>query len=335
MTPGSFRKSWLYFAEEIYLRLANLEKDSPPNDMFSEIGRMYMGIVSNSYNQALRDIEKNIKSAYGELSATRYAQLADIYKDEIENFEKSLSGIQDYENLHQAIDILIESFPPSFLEEKHIIHFLEELYGLISDYGKGLAVSYCALLDRFIEKYSLSYEIRHPPFEIRPLISAEFTRMYDALRKEEGRVNGDLLILLGDFEHCYSQYSRTKKPEDLRNSLIKAFSYLEGLLGEKFDQRGKGFAELAKACGDIFPHKGSLPQSLENCTEGNLSKGLSKVYGFPSDYPHLRHPGNPKSKVRDLEHQDCVALSMMALLWAGYVHSLPIPSKAIQTEAAE
>jgi hypothetical protein len=324
MTPGSFRKSWPYFAEEIYLPLANLEEDSPPNDMFSEIGRLYMGVVSNSYNEARRDIESNIDSAFGVLSATRYAQLADIYKDEMGDFEKSLSGIQDYENLHQAIDILIESYPPSFLEERHILHFLEELHGLISDYGKALAVSYCALLDRFKEKYGLAYEIRMP-FEIRPLISAEFSRMYQALRAEKGRVNGDLLELLSSFEHSYGAYVRNGHNEDLKHAIDRAFCFLEGSIGEKINKRGKTLSDLAKECErtGLLPHKGSLANSLNN------------LYGFPSNYPHLRHAGQPRSKLRDLEKHDCIALSLMALLWAGYVNSLPAPPKAIQTEAAE
>lgn len=310
--PGTFQRSWRFLGEEVFVPLASLERDPPPADMFAELGKLFLSHFGNVHQKVI--IQAQSKWAGANERAQKAGQrLIEIYAADWEDIERALAGIQEYEQQGQALDKLKGVWLPHLAEENDVIDFLEKSNELLKEYKQGWARSYQNFLSRFVWKYGLGYEIRHNPFEIRPLIHNEFARLYDRLRNFKG-ASGDLQDLLGDFEHSYALFVLGQQPEDLNNALMRAFSYLEGLAGEKLGRRGTSLGALATQCErkGLFPHKGSLAGSL------------SKLYGFPSDYPRLRHPGTPASKIRELIPQDCIYLSLMALLWAGYINGLPI-----------
>lgn len=320
--PGTFKRSWQFLGDEVFDPLAILEEDAPPVDMFAELGKLLLSHVSDTHQRAI-EFQQSRWPNMDETMQKAWERMLDAYAYDMQVTEKSLAGIQEYEQRDSALDKLKNAYLPAFVEENDIVYFLEKAHGLIAEYKTGWARSYENFLSRFNWKFGLSYEIRRDPFEIRPLIEAEFTRMYRRLRCEKGR-SGDLQDLLGDFEHSFALFARQAKPEDLNNALKNVFSYLEGLTGEKLNSRGTSLGDLAKQCENsgLFPHKGSVAKSLSN------------LYGFPSDYPRLRHAGTPASKIRDLTQQDCVSLSLMALLWAGYINGVPLIEQDTQKQEA-
>ena len=52
-----------------------------------------------------------------------------------------------------------------------------------------------------------------------------------------------------------------------------------------------------------------------------MRDALKKLYGFCSDYPGIRHPGNPAAKLRELEYRDAILISLLLLSFSGYLSS--------------
>ncbi|MCC3588008.1 restriction endonuclease subunit S [Microcoleus sp. PH2017_30_WIL_O_A] len=78
------------------------------------------------------------------------------------------------------------------------------------------------------------------------------------------------------------------------------FMLLEAI-GSKY--LGKDGQTLGTICKQIsFPHSA-------------LKEALSKIYGFASDYPGIRHGGNPDSAIRDIDMREMV---VMSILLAGF-----------------
>lgn len=50
-----------------------------------------------------------------------------------------------------------------------------------------------------------------------------------------------------------------------------------------------------------------------------LQEALSKIYGFASNYPGIRHGGRPKSVIRDIEMRDMVVVSILLAGFAPYL----------------
>jgi hypothetical protein len=56
-----------------------------------------------------------------------------------------------------------------------------------------------------------------------------------------------------------------------------------------------------------------LPHPLDTPEEA-----VKKIYGFCSDYPGIRHSGNPGGQLRELEVKDSIIVPLMLLTASGY-----------------
>jgi len=320
---GEFRHVWRYFPEEVLQPLSAEMSADMANEIYFEIGQIFLAEIDETYLK--EDVshtsrkEKLRTEGLTDLEIMKKLQLEEARFRSLETFKETLShsfDIDPYER-EQEDELWYSNIEqhrlPRLVSEASMLKFITHVHQKLEDYGTGLEKHFSNRLKYFTWQHRLSYEVL-APFTLRPLIIAEFDRFYRTLKKQKG-MSGDLLELLGDFEHSYGEYAQGNKSEDLNNTLSNAFSYLEGLTGEKLELRGRTLGALATECENsgLFPHKGTLAKSLSN------------LYGFPSNYPRLRHAGTPASKIRELSQQDCIALSMMALVWAGYINEQPLP----------
>lgn len=193
-----------------------------------------------------------------------------------------------------------------------IVKYLEAAYELISvEYNEKWGVLFAESVRIFVDRYNLAYKVE-APFKIIPLVTGYLSKVCEIIEREQGE-HGDLPGLWKEFEVAYSQFLR--EGGDQKTPLQKASNYIEALIGENRGERGKTLSAMLRKieeCGG-FPHKVKLKESIHN------------LYGFACDYPGIRHGGTPANKNRELGENDTAYLSLLFMVWAGYLHSLEMP----------
>jgi len=194
-----------------------------------------------------------------------------------------------------------------FASESDIVFFLEAARDVIADYEvPGFEDCYKRILRGFLHKYNLRYRLDESPggeIVLRFLLPGSFTNLYAELQRLNAG-NPHLASLLSDFEHSFNQFSRTQADVDLRNCVTTASKYAEGLAGLTCGATGS-LGDLCKQVKD-WPHAA-------------IRESLGRLYGFCSDYPNIRHAGNPKGVLRPLAVRDATALSILLLSFSGYL----------------
>lgn len=113
--------------------------------------------------------------------------------------------------------------------------------------------------------------------------------------------------MFADFEKSFDYYLRSGDVSDLKSCIANANKYVEGLAGMTCGRVGT-LGELAKEMKD-WPHKSVLT-------------ALGNLYGFCSDYPGIRHAGNPQGQLRELSARDIAIISMLLMTYSGYLSPL-------------
>ena len=190
-----------------------------------------------------------------------------------------------------------------FASESAIVHFLEAVQAVVADYEiPGFTDLYWRLVRNALHKFNLRYRLEEP-FVMRFLLPGSFTNLYAELHRLNSG-NGHLAGLLTDFEKSFDRYARTQDPTDLRTCIGNASKYAEGLAVVTCGKPGT----LGNLCKDIkdWPH-------------GAVQAALGNLYGFCSDYPGIRHAGNPAGARRDLATRDLTLVSLILLSFSGYL----------------
>lgn len=193
-----------------------------------------------------------------------------------------------------------------FASESALVHFLEEAHDVIADYEiPGFEDLYRRLLRDTLRKFNLRYRLDEP-FTLRFLLPGSFTNLYSELHRLNTG-NGHLAGLLTDFEKAFDRYARTQDATDLKTCIAKASNYAEGLasVAAGIPAAGNTLGALCNQVGD-WPHD-------------QVKEALQKLYKFCSDYPGIRHAGNPAGVRRDLATRDMTLASLLLLSFSGYL----------------
>lgn len=192
-----------------------------------------------------------------------------------------------------------------FREEMAVVQFLERAHGLITDFGSRILVRrYAEYVSKFLQKYNLRYETAEP-FILRVRLPALYGDIYEQLR-QLNTTEPHLNQLMTDFEISFSDFVRTRAPRDLRTSLARASNYAEGIASVALARPG---GTLGRMCDQlaVWPHT-AVRDIVKN------------LYQFCSDYPAIRHAGNPNNRIRDLEVKDTIIISALFFAASGYLH---------------
>ncbi len=193
-----------------------------------------------------------------------------------------------------------------FESESAIVRLLEEADDIIADYDiLGFEAHYQRLLGDVLRKFNLRYRL-DSPFTLRFLLPGSFTNLYTELHRLNA-TNAHLAGLLTDFEKAFDRYARTQDPTDLKTCINNASKYVEGLAGATTGKSGS-LGDLCKEIRD-WPHNA-------------VQNALSNLYGFCSDYPGIRHAGNPAGVRRNLASRDVTLASLLLLSFSGYLSSM-------------
>jgi hypothetical protein len=211
---GSFRHQLRYFPDEVLIPLTAKLSAEVGKEIYYELGQIFLSLVDKIYaieetkliaqEKQLRDageIEINIQSTM-HLYTARFMYLAEL-KEELSHFVDTEPYEQE-DDYTYWFSIFKRRRLPWAVNEKVILNFLHLVNEKLEDYNTELTTRFITLLQNFIVQHELSYEILEP-FQIRPLITSEFPRMYKELKRFEGG-SGDLVEALQDFEASYALY---------------------------------------------------------------------------------------------------------------------------------
>jgi len=190
-----------------------------------------------------------------------------------------------------------------FANESAIVQFLEDAHNVVGDYEiPGFEDLYRRLLQEVLRKFNLRYRLDEP-FTLRFLIPGSFSNLYNELQRLTTN-NGHLSGLWHDFEEAFDLYARTQSDSNLRVSIAKASNYLEGVASATRGNAGT---------------LGSLCDQLTDWPHDKVKEAVKNLYGFCSDYPGIRHAGNPRNQRRPLDRRDSVSINVSLLALASYL----------------
>ncbi len=194
--------------------------------------------------------------------------------------------------------------PHQFVGEVTLVRFLEEAFDIIEELGgDALSNRYFQLISDFVEKYSLRYDMRRP-FTLHPTLPGVFARMIKNLKTVTAQ-DPNLHGLMQDFEEALRDLRHDHSSNRIKTCIQKQINLMEGIAGSCPNVNAQ---TLGRMCGqvDTWPHS-------------TLREAAEKVYGFTSNYPGIRHAGNPNGAIREIDMRDMVAVSVLLAGFSPYL----------------
>jgi len=196
--------------------------------------------------------------------------------------------------------------------ERALVAFFEAAYEALEELGgDDLTNRYFNLLARFIEKFSLRYDLRRPCL-LCPTLPGMFASLVRELRTHVNR-DEHLRALMHDFDSALRDLRQDSGEGRIKTCIQKQVNLLEA---------------LGSACpGVTATELGGICNQLATWPHGAIKASLRNIYGFASDYPGIRHGGNPASAVRPVDMRDMVAVAVVLAGFTPYVsHALDAES---------
>ena len=194
-----------------------------------------------------------------------------------------------------------------FLGEVALLGFFEQAHGVVDDLGgDSLANHYFGLVENFIEKFSLRYDLRRP-CELTPTLPGVFARLIRDLKEATSR-DANLHLLMVEFEDAIRDLRADQSAGKIKTCIQKQVNLLEAI-GQCYP--GVTTNNLSKICEQVgtWPHK-------------KVKNAMKEMYYFASDYPGIRHGGTPANSLRNIEIRDLVAVSILLAGFAPYLTNL-------------
>jgi hypothetical protein len=223
----------------------------------------------------------------------------------------SLGGELDMDRFYSAANDpvlaeqqFMETQSSAFGSERLLVHFFSEAHSIIVEFGMpDLTRLYESLLAAFFERYNLRFRVGYP-FEIVVDPGALFCSMIDAVAS---RTSPDphLQLLDSHLKRAFDLLAREGKLPEVHKCIAQASIYVEGIAGSMPGLKPGSLGDLVKKMPDIWPHAG-------------VREAISSLYGFCSNYPNIRHAGNPESRLRELELRDAIIIPMVLMAFSGY-----------------
>jgi hypothetical protein len=189
----------------------------------------------------------------------------------------------------------------SFRGEIPLLEFFERAHVVTMDLGgDALSNRYFVLMEAFVDKYSLRYDLRRP-FSLNPTLPGVFARLMRELKRTT-LDDATLHPLMIEFEDAIRDLKLDQSSGKIKTCIHKQMNLLEA---------------IAKQCPGVTAGTlGGMCDQVNTWPHATVREAMKKLYGFASDYPGIRHAGNQAGALRDIEMRDMVAVTV---LLAGFV----------------
>lgn len=185
-----------------------------------------------------------------------------------------------------------------------MVTFIETSHETLEDLGGDeLANRYFNLIETFISKFSLRYDLRRPCV-LCPTLTGVFASLIRDLRELTSQ-DAHLDQFMKDYENAVRDLRFGCTDGRIKTCISKQFMLLEAI-GALDQNVAKG------TLGDICDQVTSWPHAT-------IREALKKLYGFASDYPGIRHGTRPKGALRAIDMRDLVAMSILLTGFTPYL----------------
>ncbi|MGA9188533.1 MAG: hypothetical protein WB014_08255 [Methanosarcina sp.] len=185
-----------------------------------------------------------------------------------------------------------------------LIDFLESAYETLDDLdGDSLANNYFNLLEEFVEKFNLRYDLRRP-CTFCPTLPGIFVSLMCDLRKVTSQ---DIYLNnhMKDFENSIRDLRIDCSDTRIKTCIQKQVNLLEAM-GRLYP--GVKEKTISKICDQLgtWPHE-------------TIKEAMKSLYRFTCDYPGIRHSGTGKNATREIEMRDMIAVSILLTGFVPYL----------------
>ena len=193
--------------------------------------------------------------------------------------------------------------------EAALVAFLERAHSVTVDLGGDpLANHYFVLVENFVTKFSLRYDLRRP-FTLHPTLPGVFARMVTEL-KAVTNADAHLQRLMRDFEDAIRDLRADTSSNRIRMCIQRQVNLLEAL--------GQACPTVTEnTLGRICDQLGTPPNAT--WPHDRVREAMKDLYKFACDYPGIRHGGTPAHARRDIDMRDMVAISVLLAGFTPYL----------------
>ena len=262
-------------------------------------GELY-GVWPEMWRQVWRKLADS-REAPPDIFCELYRELERSFKTRLDASSELAAIIDDPEHARVAFR---DTKASQLSGENSIVRFLERAHQALVEIGNPpLVDKYFNLVTSFIEKYSLRYELRHP-FSLHPTLPGVFAKLVQELRQVADQ-DAALSTAMHDFDEAVRDLRNGQTVPRIKTCVHKQMILLETMAGQC---PGVTAGTLGQMCDEV----GTWPHTT-------VKQAMQKIYGFSSDYPGIRHAGNPQGAHREIEMRDMVALSVLLTGFAPYL----------------
>ncbi len=240
----------------------------------------------------------------------------DIFCELYRTLARALSPQPSVEELADIIDDPVQSreafeyiTAADFAGERTLVGFFEAVHATLEEFENpgddSLTNHYFKLLEGFIDKYSLRYELRRP-CTLCPTVPGIFASLVRVLRELTGQ-DPHLDVLMKDFENAVRDLRHDCSDGRIKTCIQKQVNLVEAI--------GRGFPGVTGTT------MGRICDQVETWPHEKLKAAMKDLYGFASDYPGIRHGGTPASALRTVDMRDMVAMSILLTGFMPYLES--------------
>ena len=187
--------------------------------------------------------------------------------------------------------------------ERVLVKFLEDVHEICAERDDGLAACYFDLLEAFIAKFSLRYDLQRP-CGLCPSLAGIFASLVSDLRTVAGK-DRHLDAMMKDFEGALRDLRTDCGEGRIKTCIQKQVNLLEAI-GRKAP--GVKKSTLGAICDQVhtWPHE-------------KIKEAMKNLYAFASDFPGIRHGGTPSNAIRSIDMRDMIAMSILLAGFTPYL----------------
>jgi hypothetical protein len=301
---GEFLPVWPETRREIWSKLA--KHPDAPEELFAEL---YRALVKPPVPPQAPPPPTHF-DAGGNLSDQNEIRARGEYEKALKAYSIARAAYEEIVGTpKRARRVFARISAGDFSGESALIDFIERAHAVVLDLGgDALANRYFTLVETFLTKFSLRYDLRRP-FTLHPTLPGVFARLVTEL-KAVTRTDAHLNRLMGDFEDAVRDLRADTSSNRIRVCIQRQMNLLEAIgqacptvtgntLGRICDQLGTG-------PNTVWPHD-------------KVRDAMKDFYTFACDYPGIRHGGTAANARRDIDMRDMVAISILLAGFTPYL----------------
>lgn len=259
----------------------------------------FVGVWTDTWNAIWLPLAES-EAAPPDMFCELYRELAAAFAEPL-----TIEALADViDNRQLSREAFERSRTIQFASEAALVRFFEAAHGALDDLqGDELANCYVELLAEFIEKYNLGYSLRRPCV-LSPTVSGMFADVVSALGRL-ATTDEHLKQMYRAHEEAVRDLRLGATEERIKTCISKQFMLLEAIASVA---GGAGGQTLGDMCGQLttWPH-------------ATIKESLKRLYGFASDYPGIRHAGNPAGQLRNIDTRDLASVSILLMGYVPYL----------------